>query len=184
MTCQSADPREDDLFTLHVDIAGRLIEDIDRAVMQERPGKRQALLLSTRQVLCVFCKLRIQPVISLAAQEFVHSALCENLPQLFIRCSWIPHEQVVSDAALEEIGLRSNVSDSLHDALLRALGEGHAVDQDGTGFHGVSTCEERSDRGFSASALSHDADKAVLGNLHVDSVQDFPLPVVGEADAL
>ena len=56
------DAAEDDLFALHVDVAGRLVENIDRAVMQQRPGKGQSLSLAAGKVLRVLCQLRIQSV--------------------------------------------------------------------------------------------------------------------------
>ena len=184
MSCKRADPLENDLLTLHIDIAGRLVKYIDRTVMQERSGKSQALLLSARQVLRVFREHCIKSVISLAPKEFIHPALGKDLPQLVICRGRIAHKQVVPDRSLEEIGVGPDICDPLHNALFRALGERHAVDQDRTALHCIAAGKERRDRGFAASALSYDTDKAVSGDLHVDSAQDFPLSVIGKAHAL
>ena len=176
------DAAKDDLFALHIDVAGRLVENIDRAVMQQRPGKGQPLSLAAGKVLGVFCQLRIQAVRTL--QEFIKPALRKDFPKHVIVCLGISHQEVVPDSSFKKIRVAADVSDPSHAALLRALGKVIWSDHDRTALHRAASGEKRCNGRFAAAALAHNAREAVFGDLHVDPVQDLPLSVIGETDAL
>ena len=179
---QSADPVQNDLLTLHVDVAGRLVENIDRAVVQKRPREGEPLPLAAGKILGIFSQLRVKAVS--AAQELVHSALRQDLPQFVIIRFGISHQKILPDSPLKQVGTGAYISDAPHDALLRAVLQMVGADHDRSAVYGVAACEKGGDGGFAAAALSYDPCEAVLRDLHGDSAQHLALSVIGEADAL
>ena len=177
-----ADAVKDDLLALHIDVAGRLVENIDRAVMQKSPCKGKPLSLTAGKVLAVLGQLCVQAVRSF--KELIHSALCQDFPEPVVVCLWISHQKIVPDSPLEQIRTAADICDPPHTALFRALRKVIWADHDRAALHGIAPDEKRRDGGFAAAALPHNARKTVLRDLHVDLVQDFPLSVVGETDAL
>ena len=179
---QRPDPVHDDLFALHVNVAGRLVKDIDRAVMQQGSRKGKSLFLSAREVLCVFRQPQVQG--ALFAGECIHPAGPKHFQEPLIGGRRIAHEEVVPDRSLKEIAGRPDICDASHQALLRAVCDRDPAYGDLALLCCKPPCEERRNGRFPASALADDPHEAVLWYLHVDPVQDFPLPVVGKAHAL
>ena len=64
---QRADLSHDVVFALHVNVGCSFVEHIDRAVVQQRPGKRKALALPAGEVRALSVQRGVQP--SLTAQE-------------------------------------------------------------------------------------------------------------------
>ena len=152
--------------------------------MQKGPGEGKSLPLAAGQIPGVFRELCVKPVIAVSAQKLIKPAFLQDFPHLIIICLRISHLQVVSHRAFKEIGAGADICDPLHNALLRAVGEMVRADHDRSVFHSIAACQKGSDGGLAAAALSYDAHKAVLRDLHVDLVEDLPLAVVREIHAL
>ena len=176
------DAVKDDLLALHIDVAGRLVENIDRTVMQQSSGEGQPLSLTAGKVLGVLRQLCVQAVRTL--QEFIKPALRKDFPKLVIVCLRISHQEIVPDSPFEQIRAAADISDASHAALFRALGKVIGADHDRPALHSIAAGEKGRNGRFAAAALSHDTCEAVFGDLHIDPVQDFPLSVIREAYAL
>lgn len=80
---QPVDLGHDVVFALHVDVGGGLVEDVERAVMQQRPGQGKALALAAGEIGPLFGQGRVQPLLPFQKLRQLH--LLQHVPEPRIR---------------------------------------------------------------------------------------------------
>ena len=80
----ATDLSHDVVFALHVNVGCGFVEHIDRAVVQQRPGKRKALALPAGEVRALSVQRGVQP--SLTAQETRQAHAFQHVPQRRVVC--------------------------------------------------------------------------------------------------
>ncbi len=162
----------DVVLTLHIDIGGGFIENIDRAVVEQGPGQRQSLALAAGKVGGLLRQGRVQSV--LAFQEVRQLYPLQHGPQLAVGSAWPGRGQVFPHGAFEQVALVADVGQVLHQAFLGKLRQLLAADFHPAAIAPAPSHEDCCHRGFPAAALAHDGGKAAFGEFHLDAVEDFP----------
>ena len=94
-----------------VDIARGLVEDVDGRVVQQGPGERQALALTTRKVRALCRDLHVET--ARFAHEACQPALREGAPQLVVARIGLGEQQVRSQRPLEHVARERHRGDGL-----------------------------------------------------------------------
>ena len=92
---------DDGSLAFGIDIARGLIEDVDGRIVQQCPGERQALALTTRKVRALCRDLHVET--ARFAHEARQPALREGAPQLVVARIGLGEQQVRSQRPLEHV---------------------------------------------------------------------------------
>jgi len=91
---------------------------------------------------------------------------------------------VVADGVVEEHRVLRHHADAGAQALLRHVADVLPVDADRTFGHVVEAEQQAADGGFSGARRPHDGEALAARNRERDVVQDLPVWIIGEADAI
>ena len=158
------------LFAFGVDVAGGLVEDQDRRIVEDRPGDREALPFAageTRAALAepgVVAERRVE-------DELVGLGRFGGGDRLLGRAGGQAVNQIVPDRAAEQERLLQHDADLLAELLRRELAYVNAVDQHAAFVHVVETAEQVDQRRLAAAAAADDADRFARLDGKVDVVE-------------
>ena len=179
---QCMDLSHDVVFTLHIDIGGGFIENIDRAVMEQRSRQGQALALTAGEVGCLFVQKGIQPFF--ASQEVGQIYLLQHLPESILSGIGPSHQKILPDGSLEQVALMADVSKVFHETCFADFAEGHTANDDRTGIVFISAHQNGSNGGLTAAGFADDSGKAAFRECHIHTVEDLPVCVIRKMQAL
>lgn len=155
-SCFLPEGSEDDSLAQAVQIAGRLIQEHERRVMEEGPCQTDPLALTAGEGFAQFSHLGI---ISLGQghDKIMNSGFFAGLYHLLVRGVQTSDPDIGRNSILEKLGLLGHIA--LHIPEIRRIdllhipaGDGHAAFS-----HTPETHEKLEQGGFAAAALSNDA---------------------------
>ncbi len=140
-----------------VDRAGRLVEDQDRRIAEERPGDRHQLLLAGRDVAALVVDDRVVPV-GEGAHESIHVRDPGGLVDLLVGGIRIAVPQVVADRAAEQPGVLQHHADVGAELVAREAGDVTPVEGDPTRVELVEPHDEVHERRLARTGRADDGD--------------------------
>ena len=166
-----------------VDRRGRLVEDEDARVGEERARERDELSLAERELEAPLADLRVVAVRELR-DELVGADRGRGLLDLGPLRVGPAERDVVGDRPAEEEPLLRDDPELPPQRLLRDLAKVGAVDRDATVARVVETREELGDGRLSGSRVTDERDGGACGNVEVEVVQDVGELAVAEPDVV
>ena len=168
---------------LGVERRGRLVEDEDRRVLEERPRDPDALLLTARELQPAFAD-RGLVTLGQREDEIVDLRRPRSTLDLGSRGLGASVGDVVEHRVVEEHGILRDDADLGVEARLRDVAQVLAIDPDRTAGHVVEPEEEPPDGGFARPRRPHQRDPLPRPDAERDALQDRTGGVVAELDTI
>ena len=166
-----------------VDARGRLVEDEDARVGEQRPGEGDELALAEREPAAALGDLRLVAVLELE-DEVVGADRAGRGGDFLVRRVGAAERDVLAHGAGEEEALLRDDAELPAEALLRDVAEVVAVDRDPALARVVEAREELRDRRLARAGVADERDRRPGGHVEVDAVQDLRPVAVAEAHVL
>ena len=166
-----------------VERAGRLVEDQDRRVLEQRAGDGQALALAARQGRAALADQGVV-ALRLAHDEVVRLGERGRLLDLGLRRIGPADPQVVADGAVEQRRILEHHADVAAKRFELDVAMVEAVDADRARLRVPHAVQQRHRGAFAGAGLPDQRDGRARRNVQAEMHQCRPLAVVGEAHIL
>ena len=174
---------EDFLFRAGIERAGRLVQQQDRRVLQERPGNRHALFLPARKLQSAFAHFGIEALRQhLDERQDRCTRRCRA--HFFLARAFAAISDVVADGVVEQHAVLRDDADGAAQGLLGDGGDILPVDQDAPGPRIVEAEQQPGDGGLARARRADDGGAGSGGDFEAEAVQDLPVAVIAEADVV
>ena len=168
------------LLGSRVDVAGRLVEDKKRRVLDHRPGNGEELLLSAGDGAGILDHM-IQATWE-RADVMPHGSLMEGIVDFLVGNAFGVVDEVLADGPLEHPRILKDHAEDVVDFLAGHVLDGNAVDEDIAAVDLVEAHEEVDHGRLSGAGRSDDGDLHARLDLGREVVDDLARVVIGEAD--
>src|SRR6185312_5912157 len=174
----------DDAFALVVECAGRLIEDQDARIGDERAGDGDALALPAGQGRSAFADDGVVALGKLQ-DEIMRTREAGRRDDALHRHRGIGERDIVAHRAVEQHVLLQDHADLAAQPGGVGHHEVHAVDQYAPALRDVEPLYQLGDRALARARWPDDADRLAGGEIEGDIVQDFlPVDAIAEGDVI
>jgi hypothetical protein len=176
------DRGEEHAFALCIDIACRLIEDVEVGAMEIGTGERKALALAAREVLPILRELCLEAL--LRPEEAIEACRLKRRPELLIRCFRLGHGQVLAHGTRKEIGTDTDGRDMLCKRRRICIGKLERTVADVALVSSETPAHKCRNRRLAGAGKADDSGNARGRDREADIVEHFAFPVIGEAHIL
>ena len=166
-----------------VDRRGRLVEDEDARVGEQRPRERDELALAEREPRAALAELRLVAVLE-PEDEVVRADGLRRLDDLLRRRARRAERDVLGDRAGEEEALLRDDAELAAQRRLRHLAQVEAVDRDPPVARVVEAGEQLRDRRLAGAGVADERDGRPGGHVEVEPCRTSGAVAVAEADVL
>src|SRR5262249_21279842 len=171
------------LFGGGIERGGRLVEDQDPRILEDRARNRDALLLSARELQPALAHPRFVAV-GKARDEIVYVRCARGFDHFLARRVGPPVEDVVIDGVVEEDGVLGHDGDRSAQAALAQPPDVQGLHQHTAAAHLVEAVEQTRERGLAGTARADYRDFGARGDVETDIKENLALWVVAEVDML
>src|SRR5258708_6710787 len=172
----------DDFFALVVECAGRLVEDQDARVADQRPCDRDALALPARQRAAAFADHGVVTV-GQFQDEIVSPRKTRGGDHVLARHPRIGERDIVAHGRVEQHVVLHDDADLPAQPGTVDLGEVDAVDEDAAAFGHIEPLDQFCERAFAGAGGTDDADDLAGGDVQSDILENFrSVNAVAEGD--
>ena len=170
-------------FGAAVERAGRLIENENAGILQNRSRNGHALLFAAGQFQATLANARVVAV-GHAEDEIMHLRQTRGILDLLLGGARAPVGDVVADGVVEQHGVLRHDTDGGAQAGLGVVAHVVAVDDDAAFAHVIEAEQQAGERGFSGAGRPDDGDLVAGGHGEIDALEDFAFRLVAEMHVL
>jgi hypothetical protein len=171
------------MFGLAVERSGRLVENQDRVVANDRAGDADPLPLAAGERETAFTD-RAVVAVRHAGDELMGIGQFRRLDDLVLGGPGMAVGDVVADGSAEEHGFLQNEGNVFAEFVKLVILNVHAVDLDASGVSVVEAGDEAYDGGFPAAGRADEADQLARLDNEADVAQNWTRRVITERHVL